>query len=133
METANIIKQIEEHAESFFSEQQKRIDEEMSRVEEYISTHDFDMFILRLISEHDDDYRENCYSEGCEPYPNNELQSLLNYIANTCEPILGVKNLEVDFPNDIYLFKGYYFQHIYGQGTITNIYNKDDMKLILQI
>jgi len=33
--------------------------------------------------------------------------------------------------NEIWFYKGYYFQMIWSQGVITKIYNKDDMKQLL--
>lgn len=102
------------------------------RFEKYLETHDFDELIYRLILEHNDDYREKCYHNGYEPYPNNKLSFIIEYIKNNTKPI-EIKGIKCEFPNTIWEFKGYYFQLIYGQGVITNIYNKDDNRLILQI
>jgi hypothetical protein len=117
----------------FFSENEKKLEKRLANVANYIETHDFDSLMLRLVNEHNEDYRESCYINGLEPYPNNKLQLVLDYIAEIIEPVNDIKGLDYDFPCDVYYFKGYYFQHIYGQGTITRIINKDDMKIILQI
>jgi len=102
--------------------------------EKWLETNDFDKLIYRLILEHDDEYMDKCYHNGFEPYPNNKLSFVVDYIMKDDIPHpITVKYLECDFPNTIYEFKGYYFQHIFGQGTMLRIYNKDDEKLILQL
>lgn len=101
------------------------------RLEKWIETNDFDKLMYRLILEHGDNYIENCYHSGYEPYPNNKLDFLISYITKNTEII--VKKLINDSTNNIWEFKGYYFQFIYGQGTIIKIYNKDDMRLLLQL
>lgn len=104
------------------------------RLEKWIETNDFDKLMYRLILEHGDDYIENCYHNGYEPYPNNKLSFLISYITKDDIPHpLDIKELYCDFPNNIWEFKGYYIQFIYGQGTIIRIYNKDDLRLLLQL
>ena len=88
--------------------------------------------MYRLILEHDDDYIDKCYHNGYMPSPNNKLNFVIGYVFDNLAEI-GVNELDCDFPNDIRQFKGYYFQHIHGQGTITRIYNKDDNRLLLQL
>lgn len=104
------------------------------RFEKWLETNGFDKLMYRLINEHNDDYIENCYHNGCEPYPNNKLNFIIGYVTKDDIPHpINVKELYCDFPNDIWEFKGYYFQFIYGQGTMLRIYNKDDMRLLLQL
>ena len=102
------------------------------RFEEWLKTNDFDKLMYRLILEHDDDYIDKCYHNGCMPYPNNKLSFVIGYVFDNLAQI-NVSELDCDFANDIRQFKGYYFQHIHGQGTITRIYNKDDNRLLLQL
>jgi hypothetical protein len=104
------------------------------RLEKYLESHDFDELLHRLISEHDDEYREKCRKEGCEDYPNNKLQFVFDYVVYKT-PILEPtpSGLECDFPNEVFEFKGYYFQTIYGQGCFIRIYNKEDRKLLLTV
>ena len=66
------------------------------------------------------------------PYPNRKLAFVVGYVFDNLARIM-VHELDCDFGNEIRLFKGYYFQHIHGQGTILRIYNKDDNNLILQL
>lgn len=102
------------------------------RFEEWIETNDFDRLMYRLILEHDADYIDKCQYNGYMPFPNNKLDFVVNYVFHEFETI-KVGQLDCDFPNEIRCFKGYYFQHIYGQGTILRIYNKDDLKMLLQL
>lgn len=99
------------------------------RFEEWLKHNDFDKLIQRLISEHDKDYREKCYSEGHEPYPNQELDFLFDYIQDRLEPI-RVSQLESIFHNQIWFFKGYYFQMTWGQGVVYEIYDGDFKDLL---
>jgi len=116
------------------TEKHKILEKRFLRFEKWLIDNDFDKLMYRLINEHNDDYAEKCYHNGCEPYPNNKLSFLLSYITRDgiSHPI-EVKKIKVDFPNDIWEFKGYYFQFIFGQGTMIRIYNKDDMRLLLQL
>lgn len=102
------------------------------RFTEYLKTHDFDKLIYRLINEHNDDYIEKCYHEGREPYANNKLWFVFCYAMKKGKSV-RIKELDTGFPYNCYLFNGYYFQQIYGQGTLLRIYNKDDMRLLLQL
>jgi len=102
------------------------------RFEKWLEDNDIDKLMYRLILEHGDDYIDNCYHNGCMPFPNRKLNFVIGYIIDNHESI-KVSELDSDFPNDIWQFKGYYIQHIYGQGTIFRLYNKDDNKLLLQL
>jgi len=114
------------------AKEQEIADGRYVRFEKWLETHDFDNLMYRLILEHDDEYRNECYYKGSEPYPNNKLNFVLDYITQKVATIT-VSELDCDFANSIYFFKGYYIQHIWGQGVITRIYNKDDNKLLLQV
>lgn len=103
-----------------------------NRFTEWLKNNDFDKLMYRLIFEHNQDYKEKCYHNGCEPYPNNKLAFLIEYVMNNCD-LINVKQLENSFPNEIRFFKGYYFQVIWDKNTIVRIYNKKDLRLLLQI
>ena len=102
------------------------------RFEEWLKHNDFDQLMYKLIHKHGEDYREKCYHNGFEPYPNNVLYFIINYIRENYDEI-DVSQLNCEFPNYIWFFKGYYFQLICGQGCYYRIYNKEDMRMILQI
>ena len=103
-----------------------------NRFDEWLKHNDFDNLLYRLINKHDEEYREKCWHNGCEAHPNNVLQFLFDYLNYSFDTI-NVTEIDSDFMNQIWFFKGYYFQVIYGQGSFIRIYNKSDMRLILQV
>lgn len=124
-----------EKGKAYFALEAKKFDvlnNRFKRFEEWLKNNDFDTLIYRLVHEHGEDYREKCYHNGFEAYLNNKLQFIFDYIEENYE-IIDIAQLNCDFPHHIWFFKGYYFQIIYGQGSIHRIYNKDDMRMILQV
>lgn len=120
--------------EYFNRQNEKRIQQlkRFNRFEEWLKHNDFDNLLYRIILKHDDNYCEKCWHNGYEPMPNNVLEFVIEYVTNRCEKIV-ITELNCEFPNDIWLFNGYYIQMIYGQGVITRIYNKKDLRLMLQV
>ena len=102
------------------------------RIEEWLKKNDFDKLIYRLVLEHNNEYKEKCYHNGYEPYPNRKLSLLIDYIVHNQSEV-NVPELDCDFSNQIWFFKGYYLQMIYGQGVITRIVNKENMQNILSL
>ena len=102
------------------------------RFEEWLKNNDFEALMFRLIHEHNEDYREKCYHKGYEPFPNCKLAFLIDYITHNREDI-RVPELDCDFSNQIWFFRGYYFQMVWGQGVITNIFNAEDKRHVLQV
>ncbi len=96
---------------------------------EWLKDNDFDQLLYRLVLEHDDEYREKCYHKGYEPYMNNKLSFVFDYAVENGEEV-KVKELDCPFSNVISEYRGYYFQIIWGQGSVTQIHNKDDLKRI---
>ena len=113
------------------AKKQEIVENRFNRFEEWLKTNDFDELLNKLISRHDENYRTKCYDKGYEPMPNNVLNFIFNYILSNYD-VIDVIQLRCDFPNHIWFFRGYYFQTIWGQGSINRIYDKD-FKLILQI
>ncbi len=104
------------------------------RFEKYLETHDFDNLMSRLILENGDDWRGKCYDKGYEPYPNNKLQFLFDYVIYKTDNLEELpEEIECYFPMDTFEFRGYYFQIIYGQGSFVRIYNKEDKSLLLSV
>ena len=103
------------------------------RFEEWLKHNDFEALMYRLIHEHGDDYQEKCMHKGYEPYANRKLAFLIDYLVHNYEPIEVAEIEPEHFPSTIYFFKGYYFQTICGQGCFHRIYNKEDMRLVLQV
>lgn len=99
------------------------------KFDKWLEDNDFDKLLYRLILEHDDEYIDKCYHNGYEPFMNNKLQFVFDYAIDRGKEV-KVKELKCDFPQAISEFRGYYFEIIWGQGSVTAIYNKDDMKRI---
>lgn len=99
------------------------------KFDKWLEDNDFDKLMYRLILEHDDEYIEKCHHNGYEPYMNNKMSFVFDYAIKHGKEV-NVKELDCNFPNIISEFKGYYFQIIWGQGSITAIYNKEDLKRI---
>jgi hypothetical protein len=86
--------------------------------------------MYRLILEHGEEWREKCYHKGYEPYPNNKLSFLIDFVCHNYDTI-SVSQLENMFHTEIWFFKGYYFRLMYGQGTVFDLYNGKDFKHLL--
>ena len=101
------------------------------KFENYLNEHDFDKLMLRLVFEHNDDYINNCYNKGYSPIPNNKLQFILDYVSDNYADII-VKVLKLQGNNTVWSFKGYFFQLNFDTNTI-NVFNKDDLKLMIKL
>jgi hypothetical protein len=121
-------KQTEEYFEKL-AQREAIKEKRFERFNEWLKHNDFDKLLNRLILEHNDEYCEKCYHSGCEPYMNNKLDFVFDYAIKHGKKV-KIKKLDCDFPNVISEFMGYYFQIVWGQGSITAIYNKDDLKQI---
>jgi hypothetical protein len=120
---------------AFFEKERKKNEIKKGRYlrfEKWLEHNDFDKLMYKLLLEHGEEWREKCWHNGYEVHPNNKLQFVIDYVVYNHEQIT-VSQIDSDFPNQIWLFKGYYFQIIYGQGSIVNIYNADDFQLLLQV
>lgn len=93
------------------------------KFEKYIETNSFDDLMLRLKEEHSDDYVGKCYKKGYQPYPNHKLGFILGYVSDNFEPVY-ISQLDCEFSNTCYIFKGYVFQTICGQGCFDIIYKQ---------
>lgn len=136
----NLAEKVKEMLESgkmddFFNERNKKYEILQGRFikfEKYLETIDFDTLIYRLVMEHGEEYREKCWTNGFEVYPNNKLQFLFDYVINKT-PCVDVPEIESNFMQEIHEFNGYYFEIIQGQGVIYTIYNKEDLQVVLSI
>lgn len=102
------------------------------RFKKWLENNNFESLIQRLISEHDDNYCDKCYDKGVEPHPNNKLYFLIDYVFDNT-PDVFVEELNNDFPNQIKEFHDHYFRLVLGQGTMVEIYNKNNLKLLLRL
>jgi len=100
------------------------------RFEEWLKDNDFDELMNRLILEHDDDYIDKCYRNGCMPYPTNKMQFVFDYVTEYAGTVVEVEEFECNFPHQEWEFHDYYFGVMWGQGAVITIWNKDDKKKI---
>jgi len=98
----------------------------------YLNENNFDDLIGRIIREHDEKYCDKCYQSGCEPQPNNKFELLLKLVEVEGEKIDKIVFKDTTFSNQIFKYKNYYFQNIFGQGVINKIYD-DRYELIFQL
>jgi len=115
--------------------EKRRIENEIkqkrfNRFDEWLKHNDFDKLIQRLILEHGEDYRDKCYHKGYEPYPNQKLGFVIDYVRDRFEEI-RVSQLENMFNTQIWFFKGYYFRIMHGQGSVFDLYDGNDFKHLL--
>lgn len=103
------------------------------KFEKYLETHNFDELLQRLVAENGDEWCDKCGKKGYEPYPNNKLAFVIDYLVHNYESIDVIEIEPKHFPSTIYFFKGYYFQTICGQGCFHRIYNKEGMQMVLQV
>jgi hypothetical protein len=118
---------------AFFAKERKKEElklKRFARFEEWLKHNDFEALMYRLILEHGEEWREKCYHNGYEPYPNNKLSFLIDYVSHNYEEI-SVSQLENMFNTQIWFFKGYYFRLMHGQGTVFDLYNGSDFKHLL--
>ena len=105
-------------------------DNRYNKYEKYVDDINFDNLMLRLVYEHNNDYLEKCTNNGFNPKPNNKLQFIIDYLNDRYCTIL-VRKISNNVFDKIWSYRGYYF-HINGDGCI-NIYNKDDMTLMIEL
>ena len=110
-------------------EQEAIKEKRFQKFDEWILNNDFDTLLYRLILEHDEDYREKCYHNGYEPFMNNKLSFVFEHAMKRGKRVRP-KELACDFPSIVSEFKGFYFETVFGQGSVNSIYNKNDLKQI---
>lgn len=119
-----------------FDAKKKRIKEQLEKrflvFEKWLKTNDFDKLMYRLINKHGEDYCRRCYDKGYEPHPNNVLGFVISYVFHRT-PEVVVDELLCDFTTEVHEFRGYYFEHMWGQGMGTQVYNKEDLKKLLTL
>ena len=97
-----------------------------------LSDEEFSQFIGKLISKHDDAYEDRMYSQGIMPHPNRLLSLAFDVaieIGVTVEPFDEFPQI---FPSDTVEYRGFYFEYVYGQGTVSRIYSPEKL-LIFQL
>lgn len=111
--------------------EKKKIDEGRYRkFEKWLETHDFNILMQRLEKEHDNSWRNNCYNKGYEPYPNNKLAFLINYLVYNHKSVSVPQIESKNFPSESWFFKGYYFNMMFGQGVFTQVFDSNFKQII---
>lgn len=111
-----------------FCAKYERKDARIEKVKKYLdSLNDSQFFKLmdRLVNEHDETHRENCYLNGYEPHPNNKLDLLIGFFERYGKPSrksFGNKY----FGFNTYEYRGFYVNLMYGQGTAISVWYKNN-------
>ncbi len=93
-----------------------------NRFEKWLETNSFDGLIKRLKSEHGKEWAKKCWAKGYETYPNNKLSFLFEYLKENLE-LVEISWIKSDFSSGGFIFKGYVFDIICGQGCIYRVWN----------
>lgn len=101
------------------------------RFEKWLKNNNFNKLMQRLVVENGKEWSEKCYHKGYQPYPNNKLSFIIKYVTNKYSHI-NVPQLKSKyyFPNQIWFFKGYFFKMTWGQGVLTEVFDKDFKQII---
>ncbi len=100
------------------------------RFEKYLETHNFDELMQRLVAENGKDWCDKCYEKGYQPYPNNKLEFLIDYITHNYESVSVPKIESEHFTNQTWFFKGYYVNMMRGQGVFTQVFDNNLNRII---
>jgi hypothetical protein len=108
----------------------------MEKMDQYFSSlsdEDRLAFIDKLISKHDEAYRDRIYNKGIEPHPNHLMnllfQTAFEFATDQAEPLDEFAQM---FASETVNYRGYFFGHIYGQGTVARIHSSQK-NLIFQL
>ena len=99
-----------------------------NQFENWLNSNNFDILIEKVITKHNK-YKEQYLNKKYQFKPTNILGFIIEYIQNKFD-IIDVDQLKVNFPNQVWFFKGYYFQIIYNQGSTYKIYDNKFQQLI---
>lgn len=100
------------------------------RFEKWVEENGLDELMQRLEKEHGVAWRNNCYNRGYEPYCNNKLRFVIDYVVHNYEPV-SVPQIESEhFPNESWFFKGYYINMTWGQGVFTQVFDSKFNQII---
>ena len=133
MDTFNIDDATIEEYCAKLSKRKEIIENRFNKFENWLENNDFDRLLYRIILEHGDEYESKCYENGYEPYPNNKMNFIFNYVTERGGKQVNIKEFDCPFANQIWEFMKYYFQIIWGQGVAYKIYNKEDSREIFSI
>ena len=100
---------------------------------ETLSDDEFKEFIGKLISKHDEAYKDRMYSRGVMPHPNHVMGFLFDLAFERANAQVDpIDEFARSFPSETTEYRGYYFGHIHGQGTVSRIHSPSK-ELIFQL
>jgi len=85
----------------------------------------------RLFYKHDQRWEDLCYSKNVQPYPWNLLNYLFTAAQNFGKDYEGesLDDFDKHFGAFTMEYLGYYFNWIYGQGTVLRIFDKNKQEI----
>ena len=127
-----------EEGERWLEEQSRRArlkNERIRKLHERLSSlsdEEYAQFIDKLISKHDDAYKDRMYSQRIQPHPNMLLSLVFDVAIEIGVPVEPFDEFPQIFPSDTVDYRGFYFEYVYGQGTVSRIYSPQKL-LIFQL
>lgn len=103
----------------------RRVDEVLNR----LNSVERASLVMRLINQNGKNWKEFCYSRGCQPYPTNALGALWTWIENNAEKV-DPGEIQSGFPQIVYYWNGFYFRTMHGQGVVHNIFDSKFRNLL---
>lgn len=116
----NTIKKKKILKEKRFNKFKKLIEENKINISELLD---------RIFNEHNEEYKDKCYKNGYEPYPNNKLSFLFSYIEHVLDPIKNPEFIDDYFSTVVYYYKGFYIAKTNGQGSFIHIYDNSKERI----
>ena len=107
--------------------------EKMDRYFSSLSDEERSVFIDKLIAKHDEAYKDKLYRQHVQPHPNRLMNLLFHtafeFATDQAEPLDEFAQM---FASETVNYRGYFFGHIYGQGTVARIHSSQK-NLIFQL
>jgi hypothetical protein len=109
------------------AEKMRREDERKRRAFEYIdklSNKDLKIKLTKEIDRHDEAYKDRCYARGYMPHPRNLMYFVFDAAQIGGKPYKKIlDDFDEAFGGGTIKYRGYYFNWIFGQGTVLRIFN----------
>jgi len=107
-----------------FAEKKKILRKRLEKVKVYVEKVGIHSIMERLVNEHDETWREHCYLNGYEPYENNKLHLLLEFVMEYGQT--SHRHRSKIFSNHTWVYGDFYFNLMHGQGSVWSIYYKSE-------
>jgi len=91
---------------------------------ESLSNKELKSKLMREIAKHDDAYENKCYARGYMPHPSNLMYFVFDAAQIGGKPYKKIlDDFDEAFGGGTIKYRGYYFNWIFGQGTVLRIFN----------